>query len=73
MPIPILVQAATEGLSSIPHVYTVLKILPWVLLVLGLKYFFGGARNRSERLMHSKVIMVTVCTIFETANSHGYV
>ncbi|BDD55354.1 hypothetical protein MPDQ_007065 [Monascus purpureus] len=59
MPIPILVQAATEGLSSIPYVYTVLKIVPWVLLVLGLKYFFGGARNRSERLMHSKVIMIT--------------
>ena len=60
MPIPIILSAATDGLSSIPHVYTILKVVPWVLLVLGLKYYFGGARNKSERLMHSKVIMVTV-------------
>lgn len=63
MPIPIIIKGISEGLSSIPYAYTVLKIAPWVLLVLALKFYFGGARNKSERLMHSKVIMVTVCAI----------
>lgn len=60
MPIPILVQGVTEGLSSIPYAYPILKVVPWVLLIVALKFYFGGARNRSERLMHSKVVMVTV-------------
>ncbi|EYE95756.1 putative oxidoreductase [Aspergillus ruber CBS 135680] len=59
MPIPIIRKGVEEGLSSIPYVYTVLRIVPWVLLVAALKYWFGGARNRSERLMHSKVVMIT--------------
>ncbi|RJE20350.1 hypothetical protein PHISCL_07314 [Aspergillus sclerotialis] len=57
MPIPIITQGITEGLSSIPYSYTVLKIAPWILLLVALKYYFGGARNSSERLMHSKVVM----------------
>lgn len=60
MPIPIITQGITEGLSSIPHAYTILKLAPWVLLLAALKYYFGGARNSSERVMHSKVAMVTV-------------
>ncbi|KAL3468650.1 hypothetical protein BJX64DRAFT_11181 [Aspergillus heterothallicus] len=59
MPIPIITQGITEGLSSIPHIYTVLKVAPWLLLIVALKYYFGGARNSSERVMHSKVVMVT--------------
>ncbi|OJJ50821.1 hypothetical protein ASPZODRAFT_86463 [Penicilliopsis zonata CBS 506.65] len=59
MPIPIIIKGITEGLSSIPHAYTVLKTAPWVLLLVALKMYFGGARNQSERLMHSKVVMVT--------------
>lgn len=61
MPIPVLVKGVTEGLSSIPFIYTVFKVLPWVLVLGFLKFYFGGARNKSERLMHSKVVMVTVC------------
>lgn len=60
MPIPLIVKGVTEGLSSIPYAYTILKITPWVLLIAALKFWFGGARNRSERLMHSKVVMITV-------------
>jgi small-conductance mechanosensitive channel len=60
MPIPIITQGITEGLSSIPHAYTIFKLAPWVLLLAALKYYFGGARNSSERVMHSKVAMVTV-------------
>ncbi|KAF9894731.1 hypothetical protein FE257_006621 [Aspergillus nanangensis] len=59
MPIPIIVQGVQDGLSSIPHAYSVLKVAPWVLLLAALKYYFGGARNSSERVMHSKVVMVT--------------
>ncbi|PIG82555.1 oxidoreductase [Aspergillus arachidicola] len=59
MPIPLLAQGFQEGISSIPYAWTVLKIVPFVLLVAALKYYFGGARNGSERLMHSKVVMVT--------------
>lgn len=62
MPIPLIAQGFQEGISSIPYAWTVLKIVPWVLLVAALKYYFGGARNGSERLMHSKVVMVTVCS-----------
>ncbi|KAJ6147514.1 hypothetical protein N7497_009496 [Penicillium chrysogenum] len=45
--------------SSIPHAWTVLRIAPWVLALAALKYYFEGARNGSERMMRSKVIMVT--------------
>lgn len=62
MPIPIITTAITEGTNSIPHLWTVLKILPWAVLLAALKYYFGGARNTSERLMHSKVVMITVLT-----------
>lgn len=60
MPVPLIVQGITEGFSSIPQLWTILRVVPWVLLVAALKYFFGGARNTSERLLHSKVAMVTV-------------
>ncbi|KAL3470996.1 hypothetical protein BJX99DRAFT_250766 [Aspergillus californicus] len=59
MPIPLITQGVVEGLSSIPYIYTVFKVVPWVLLIVALKYYFGGARNGSERMMHSKVVMVT--------------
>ncbi|KAL4808697.1 hypothetical protein BDV18DRAFT_157638 [Aspergillus unguis] len=59
MPIPIITTGIAEGLSAIPYSYTVLKLVPWVLLIAALKWYFGGARNDSERLMHSKVVMVT--------------
>ncbi|PWY94061.1 oxidoreductase [Aspergillus sclerotioniger CBS 115572] len=59
MPIPILTQGITEGFSSIPYLWTILKVVPWAILLAALKYYFGGARNTSERVMHSKVVMVT--------------
>ncbi|RAK88939.1 NAD(P)-binding protein [Aspergillus costaricaensis CBS 115574] len=59
MPIPIITTAITEGTNSIPHLWSILKLLPWAVLLAALKYYFGGARNTSERLMHSKVVMIT--------------
>jgi hypothetical protein len=60
MPLPLLAEGLWRGLSSIPYGYTVLKIVSWVLIVSLLKHYFGGARNSSERVMHGKVVMVTV-------------
>jgi hypothetical protein len=60
MPLPLLAEGLWRGLSSIPYGYTVLKVVSSVLLVSCLKYYFGGARNSSDRVMHGKVVMVTV-------------
>ena len=62
MPIPLISHGITEGLSAIPHAYTAIKWAAVVAVVALLKYYFGGARNTSERLMHSKVVMITVRT-----------
>lgn len=60
MPIHMLASAIFEGASLLPFVVPLLKILPTLLSVWLLKMYFGGASNTSERLMHSKVIMITV-------------
>ena len=60
MPIPLLADALFEGISSIPFAIPILKALPWLILIVVLKLYFGGASNTSERLMHSKVVMITV-------------
>ncbi|KAJ5218634.1 oxidoreductase C19A8.06 [Penicillium cinerascens] len=59
MPIPIIIKGFQEGVEAIPFAWPVLRVAPWLLIVAALKYYFGGARNTSERLMHSKVVMVT--------------
>lgn len=60
MPIPIIATGIREGVSAIPYAWTILRIAPWVLVIGALKWYFEGARNTSERMMRSKVIMVTV-------------
>ncbi|RAO67993.1 uncharacterized protein BHQ10_004005 [Talaromyces amestolkiae] len=55
MPIPLISHGITEGLSAIPYAYTAIKWAAVVAVVALLKYYFGGARNTSERLLHSKV------------------
>ncbi|CAG7919681.1 unnamed protein product [Penicillium olsonii] len=59
MPIPIIATGLREGISAIPYAWTVLRVAPWLLALAALKYYFEGARNTSERMMRSKVIMVT--------------
>ncbi|KAF1365043.1 NAD(P)-binding protein [Lizonia empirigonia] len=59
MPIGILHQGFTEGLSSIPYGWTILKVTSVFGVLYLLKWFFNGAINSSERNMHSKVVMVT--------------
>lgn len=60
MPVPIIAHGIQEGISSIPYAWDTIKVVPWILLLAALKYYSGGARNTSERMMHSKVVMVTV-------------
>ena len=66
MPIPILADAIFKGVSSIPFAVSILKTLPWLVLIYVLKSYFGGASNTSERVMHSKVVLITV-SVFSLA------
>lgn len=61
MPIEIASKAFFDGLESIPIVWRGIKITGWLILIWLLKTYFGGARNTSERNMHSKVVLMTVC------------
>lgn len=60
MPIAILAEVADKGIFSIPYVIPTIKLLPWLALIFISKWYFGGASNTSERLMKSKVVMMTV-------------
>ncbi|KAF3483052.1 oxidoreductase [Arthroderma uncinatum] len=59
MPLPLLAEGASRGLSGIPYGYTALKTAAGLIAVTALKRYFGGARNVADRVMHSKVVMVT--------------
>lgn len=65
MPIHAARWAAFEGLHTVPGsatlVYAVKWYLPWLVLLYILKRYFQGASNLSERNMHGKVVMITVC------------
>lgn len=60
MPIPIIVNVARDGLDSIPWLWPILKIVPWLAALYAIKWWSGGVKNRSERVMHSKVVILTV-------------
>lgn len=60
MPVHILAKGWSEGISSIPLGWTVVKVAPCLAVLYLLKWYFNGAVNTSERNMHSKVIMMTV-------------
>lgn len=63
MPLNILASVAYDGISSIPYASTILRTLPWLLVIYLLKLYSRGAQNSSERNMHSKVVMVTVSEV----------
>ena len=75
MPVYIAQKAFYDGIASVPFALPILKTLPWILGLYLLKWFFGGARNHSERNMHSKVVMITVYPEFRStiqgAESNG--
>ncbi|KAL8701630.1 MAG: hypothetical protein Q9224_000407 [Gallowayella concinna] len=59
MPIAILAEAADKGFLALPFVVPTLQVLPWLLLIWVSKRYFGGVSNASERLMKSKVVIIT--------------
>ncbi|KAI9752488.1 MAG: RNA helicase [Chaenotheca gracillima] len=59
MPLPLLAEGVAKGFSEIPYFYATLKTVSWLTGIYLLKRYFGGASNTSERLMHSKVVMIT--------------
>ncbi|KAI5798920.1 hypothetical protein EDC01DRAFT_22948 [Geopyxis carbonaria] len=59
MPIPLIGQLYDSGIQSVPYLSSSLKFIPWVFLVWLLKIYFSGTRNGNERVMHSKVAIVT--------------
>ncbi|KAH0548117.1 hypothetical protein GP486_008153 [Trichoglossum hirsutum] len=59
MAIYILFEGFSHGLSAIPYGLTMLKLSMSVLALYLLKRFFGGATYTSDRLMHSKAVMIT--------------
>ena len=70
MPIPMIIEVLRGGPAKFLRLTPLLRVLPWLSAVVALKYYFGGARNRAERLLHGKVVMVTVgCA---SANSSSY-
>jgi len=60
MVIPLVAKGLLDGISGLPYASNALKTIPWIALIVLLKIYFGGATSRSERLMHGKVVMVTV-------------
>lgn len=60
MPIPLLGDLVFKGVHSVPFAVPILKITPCLVIIYLLKLYFSGATNNSERLMRSKVIMITV-------------
>jgi len=61
MPVNILAHVFEQGIDSIPYVWTILKVAPFIAVLYLLKWYSNGAVNTSERNMHSKVVIVTVC------------
>jgi hypothetical protein len=63
MPIALLADVFGRGVSGIPYLWTFIKLSAAIGVVTLLKLYFAGAKCRSERLMHGKVVMVTVRTL----------
>ena len=71
MAIYILRTAFNDGISSVPFLWPLLKALPWLFLLWAAKFFFSGVTNKSERTMHGKVALVTVCMASECSLVKG--
>lgn len=60
MPLSLLAEGFERGLYTSPYIWTVAKAAAVLGFVACLKLYFEGAKCRSERVMHGKVVMVTV-------------
>lgn len=63
MVVPLLAEGFGRGLTNIPHLASVVKVVLFVGVIYLLKTYFGGATCKSERDMHGKVVMITVSSV----------
>lgn len=61
MVVPLLAEGFGRGVTKIPYLASFVKVVLSVGLLYILKTYFGGATCKSERLMHGKVVIITVC------------
>lgn len=61
MVVPLLAEGFERGVTNLPYLSSIVKIVLSVGILYGLKAYFGGATCKSERLMHGKVVIITVC------------
>ncbi|KAF8455999.1 hypothetical protein BGX38DRAFT_1128043 [Terfezia claveryi] len=59
MPVPVMAEIFYSGLHSVPWAASALTIAPYAAALYILRWYFSGARNSHERIMNSKVVMVT--------------
>lgn len=61
MPISFAKKALLDGFDTVPFSTLLIKLVPVALVLYVLKYYFSGSVNGSERNMHGKVVIITVC------------
>lgn len=59
MVFPLLAEGLSRGVTNIPYVGSLTKLVLFIAVVYLLKRYFGGAKCTSERDMHGKVVMIT--------------
>lgn len=64
MPLPFLAEVISKGLPLGLKWWDVIQVVVGVGLIVLIKMYSGGRANRSERTMHSKVIMITVSAAY---------
>lgn len=64
MPIDVMTQVFYDGLDSVPWIANLLPVVrpvaPYAAALILLRWYFSGAKNPHERVMNSRVVMVTV-------------
>lgn len=60
MPLPFLADVVVKGLPLGLKWWDVTRVIAGIGLIVLIKLYSAGRANRSERTMHSKVIMITV-------------
>lgn len=63
MPVEITKKVLLDGFDTVPYSALAVKLLPVALVLYVLKYYFSGSVNGSERTMHGKVVIITVCCL----------
>ncbi|TGO40056.1 hypothetical protein BHYA_0043g00440 [Botrytis hyacinthi] len=59
MPVDFVANVIWGKVTWLPSLWTVVKVVPAVLVIVLVKLFSAGVKNSSERKMHGKVVLVT--------------